>query len=180
MSSKDTSANQEPDAVRFHYLAEERHKLHDVKRKHDHIVVIMLENRTFDNLLGYLYEDDPDKVNGVAGKNLSNPIPEDAPERGGRTHISVCKGNEWNSPALTPGEEHPFTNTQMYNVFNPPENKDITNALECIAPYNVPGKRKKDTLQKGDGRNEVKKSNGNEQNLKKNTEIEKKKGRCRY
>ena len=42
----------------------------------DHIVVLMFENRSFDNLLGRLYE--PGEVpsfEGVTGKDLSNPIP---------------------------------------------------------------------------------------------------------
>jgi len=45
----------------------------------DYVVVLMMENRSFDNLLGYLYE--PDAVPrgatfaGVAGQTLSNPIP---------------------------------------------------------------------------------------------------------
>jgi phospholipase C len=43
----------------------------------DHIVVIMFENRSFDNLLGRLYE--PGEVAsfaGVAGLDLSNPVPD--------------------------------------------------------------------------------------------------------
>src|SRR4051794_20634083 len=48
----------------------------------DHLVVLMMENRSLDNMLGYLYE--PDAVprgqtfDGVAGKNLSNPGPDGA------------------------------------------------------------------------------------------------------
>ena len=45
--------------------------------KFDHVVVVMFENRSFDNLLGRLYE--PGEVasfEGVVGKDLSNPIPE--------------------------------------------------------------------------------------------------------
>ena len=43
----------------------------------DHVVVIMFENRSFDNLLGRLYE--PGEVaafEGVAGLDLSNPVPD--------------------------------------------------------------------------------------------------------
>src|SRR6478735_4761487 len=42
----------------------------------DHVVVVMFENRSFDNLLGRLYE--PGEVTsfeGVIGKDLSNPVP---------------------------------------------------------------------------------------------------------
>jgi phospholipase C len=49
----------------------------------DHIVVLMFENRSFDNLLGRLYE--PGEVaffEGVTGKGLSNPIPNWATDQG--------------------------------------------------------------------------------------------------
>ena len=42
----------------------------------DHVVVVLFENRSFDNLLGRLHE--PGEVaafEGVLGKELSNPIP---------------------------------------------------------------------------------------------------------
>jgi hypothetical protein len=42
----------------------------------DHVVVVMFENRSFDNLLGRLYE--PGEVKSfedVIGKDLSNPVP---------------------------------------------------------------------------------------------------------
>ena len=42
----------------------------------DHVVVIAFENRSFDNLLGRLYQ--PGEVasfEGVIGRDLSNPIP---------------------------------------------------------------------------------------------------------
>src|ERR1700722_17640510 len=49
----------------------------DRKKALDHVVVVMFENRSFDNLLGRLYE--PGEVKsfeGVTGKDLRNPIPE--------------------------------------------------------------------------------------------------------
>jgi phospholipase C len=45
--------------------------------KFDHVVSVMFENRTFDNLLGRLYQ--PGEVvsfEGVLGKELTNPIPD--------------------------------------------------------------------------------------------------------
>ena len=45
-------------------------------QKFDHVVSVMFENRTFDNLLGRLYQ--PGEVasfEGVLGKELTNPIP---------------------------------------------------------------------------------------------------------
>ena len=48
----------------------------DPRGAFDHVVVVMFENRSFDNLLGRLYQ--PGEVasfEGVLGKDLSNPIP---------------------------------------------------------------------------------------------------------
>ena len=40
----------------------------------DHIVVVLFENRSFDNVLGHLYGlGDGKNFEGVIGKNLSNP-----------------------------------------------------------------------------------------------------------
>ena len=51
----------------------------------EHVVVLMLENRSFDNVLGWLYDPQnnqppfnkqpPKNFEGVYGKNLSNPGP---------------------------------------------------------------------------------------------------------
>jgi phospholipase C len=42
----------------------------------DHIVVVLFENRSLDNMLGHLYGPGDGKTfDGVIGKNLSNPIP---------------------------------------------------------------------------------------------------------
>lgn len=48
----------------------------------DHVVVLMLENRSFDNILGYLYRDGVPAgktFEGVVGRELSNPDISDAP-----------------------------------------------------------------------------------------------------
>jgi phospholipase C len=43
----------------------------------DNIVVVLVENRSLDNVLGHLYgPDDGKNFDGVIGKDLSNPIPE--------------------------------------------------------------------------------------------------------
>jgi phospholipase C len=42
----------------------------------DHVVVVVFENRSLDNMLGRLYGPGDGKTfEGVLGKNLSNPIP---------------------------------------------------------------------------------------------------------
>ncbi len=41
----------------------------------DHVVVVLFENRSLDNVLGRLYGPNDGKTfDGVIGKNLSNPI----------------------------------------------------------------------------------------------------------
>ena len=43
----------------------------------DHMIVVLFENRSFDNVLGRLYGPEDDKTfEGVVGKDLTNPIPE--------------------------------------------------------------------------------------------------------
>jgi phospholipase C len=78
----------------------------------------MFESRSFDNLLGQLYE--PGEVasfEGVIGKNLSNPIPEWA---GGGPADTVPYGvaQHMNVPHLDPGEELPHVNTQLFGILN--------------------------------------------------------------
>ena len=48
----------------------------DRSRALDHIVVVLFENRSLDNVLGHLYgPEDGKNFDGVIGKDLSNPIP---------------------------------------------------------------------------------------------------------
>jgi phospholipase C len=43
----------------------------------DHVVLVLFENRSFDNLLGRLYAPgEVESFEGVLGKDLSNPVPE--------------------------------------------------------------------------------------------------------
>ena len=109
----------------------------DPAKKLDHIVVIMFENRSFDNVLGYLYK--PGEVpsfEGVYGKNLSNPIPSDAPgaERG---TVPVHPAENMDTPDPDPGEEHPHTNTQLFGTVNPPDNR-FKSIHDMQAPFNAP------------------------------------------
>jgi len=108
--------------------------------KFDHIVVLMLENRSFDNLLGYLYG--PGQVprgqrfEGVAGKNLSNPIPPGADEAD-RGIAPVAPGATMDNPNPDPGEEYPHVNTQLYGTILPDANR-AHDALAMAAPFNAP------------------------------------------
>lgn len=100
----------------------------------DHVVVLMLENRSFDNLLGYLYTKDevpPGKeFEGVDGKNLSNPIPKQY--QSGKTEVPVARNSptDYQQPYPDPGEDYPHVNTQIFNCIN----ADYSNN----PPYNLP------------------------------------------
>jgi hypothetical protein len=62
----------------------------------DHVVVLMLENRSFDNVLGYLYQDGvPAGKNfeGVVGKGLTNP------DANGNL-VSVSAGTDFGKPIM--------------------------------------------------------------------------------
>jgi phospholipase C len=77
----------------------------------DHVVVLMLENRSFDNILGYLYEDGVPSgktFDGVAGKGLSNPDINGTP-------IPVSNHAEVHQPYPDPGEEFHHVTMQLFN-----------------------------------------------------------------
>ena len=85
--------------------------------KIEHIVVLMLENRSFDNLLGWLYDpanDEPFNVvppdfDGLYGKDLSNRTPD-----GGVVHAG--KSYDPRSPQPNPGEPFEDVYSQTYDV----------------------------------------------------------------
>ncbi len=99
--------------------------------KIEHIVVLMLENHSFDSLLGYLYENDapkrfigdfdgPPRFDGVADKGeLSNPDPQGRPILVGKApsgQRDMC------NPFPDPGEEFsPHVNTQLFGQDPPPD-----------------------------------------------------------
>jgi phospholipase C len=107
----------------------------------DHVVVIMFENRSFDNLLGRLYQ--PGEVasfEGVTGLGLSNPVPEWAAGADpGTAQRLVPYGTamDMNSPSPDPGEEYQHVNTQLFGLIDPPSNRGMV-AQHIVAPYNAP------------------------------------------
>lgn len=110
----------------------------DVEHRMDHIVVVMFENRSFDNLLGYLYA--PGEVpsfEGVGGRTLTNPIPKYAPDAD-RSIVAVHPAKDLLAPDADPGEEYPHVNTQLYGTVDPGDNQfKLPEAMQ--APYNAPG-----------------------------------------
>jgi phospholipase C len=72
----------------------------------DHIVVVMMENRSFDNVLGFLYPDNPD-FRGV-NESMSNPDSNGNPRY-------VTKGTDATMPFPDPNEPYEYVYAQMYN-----------------------------------------------------------------
>ncbi len=77
----------------------------------DHLVVVMFENRSLDNVLGFLYE--PGEVprgqtfNGVAGKYLTNPVPSYINDGNIDVPLRMSAGTipDMSNPNPDPGEE---------------------------------------------------------------------------
>ena len=98
----------------------------------------MFENRSFDHLLGRLYEPgEVESFEGVIGKDLSNPIPEWAEHGADRGVVRYGVAKDMNTPYPDPGEEYPHINTQLYGRIDPPSNRGVP-AEQMIAPYNAP------------------------------------------
>jgi phospholipase C len=107
--------------------------------KIDHIVVLMMENRSFDAMLGWLY--DPanpppydraprgQSFEGLSGKNLANPIPPYAPEAE-RGSVPAGRATGINTPNPDPGEDYAHVNVQLFNRVIPPANR--------FPPFNHP------------------------------------------
>ncbi|HXT63505.1 MAG TPA: alkaline phosphatase family protein [Pyrinomonadaceae bacterium] len=77
----------------------------------EHVVVLMLENRPFDNLLGYLYQNGvpPGKqFAGVVGNNLSNPDVNGDP-------VPVSAGLDFHQPYPDPGEDFDHVTAQLFS-----------------------------------------------------------------
>lgn len=129
-----TVAALSPLASKIKLKASEKKK--DNLDKFDHVVVLMMENRSFDNMLGYLYEPGTEprrqKFEGVAGKDLSNPIPAYAADADKKS-VPVQKGYVMDNPNPDPGEEYPHVNTQLFGTVIPD-----TNRFEEIAKMKMP------------------------------------------
>jgi phospholipase C len=109
----------------------------DAKSGLDHVVVLMFENRSFDNMLGRLYN--PGEVaafEGVLGKNLQNSIPAWAEHGADRKFVPYGVATNMNTPDPDPGEEYPHINTQIYATLDPANR--FMPLSKMVAPYNAP------------------------------------------
>src|SRR5262245_66672448 len=85
----------------------------------DHVVVVLFENRSLDNMLGRLYGPGDGKTfEGVIGKELSNPIPDWAEHGAERKVVPYSVATDMESPNPDSGEERYRTNTQQFNVLD--------------------------------------------------------------
>ena len=109
----------------------------DKSQAMEHIVVVIFENRSLDNVLGRLYGPDDGKTfEGVIGKDLSNPIPDWAEHGAERREVPYGIATDMDSPNPDSGEEFYHTNTQLYNILNDHNRYQIGEGV--TAPWNAP------------------------------------------
>jgi phospholipase C len=103
----------------------------------DHVVVVLFENRSLDNVLGRLYGPGDGKTfDGVIGKDLSNPIPEWAEHGADRKMVPYGITTDMDSPNPDPGEEYFHTSTQLYNTMDDHNRFKIGEGV--TEPWNAP------------------------------------------
>ncbi len=105
----------------------------------DHLIVVMGENRSFDNLLGFLYDKETlptgQSFDGLAFDDYSNTAPDGTVIP---AHVYTGGTDEiMGSPSPDPGEEYPHVNTQLFNRIDPAGNAELS-VGEMTAPYNAP------------------------------------------
>jgi phospholipase C len=103
----------------------------------DHLVVLMFENRSFDNLLGYLYgPEERATFEGLSRGPHSNPTPPDVPGADlGPVETHRAKG--FSSPYPDSGEEYPHVNTQLFGSVDPTSNR-FADVDDMGSPFNTP------------------------------------------
>jgi phospholipase C len=102
-----------------------------------HVVVVLFENRSLDNMLGHLYGPDDGKTfEGVIGKQLSNPIPDWAEHGAERKTVPYTVATDMDAPNPDSGEEWYHTNTQLFGVLDEHNRFKIGEAV--TAPWNAP------------------------------------------
>ena len=107
----------------------------------DHVVVLMLENRSFDNLLGNLYkEGDPaikgKKFYGLDGKDINMPVPNYASDYHDHKFVKPHRAINFHQPYPDPGEVYNHVNTQLYNHI---DHKNFDKpACAMVSNFNIP------------------------------------------
>jgi phospholipase C len=108
----------------------------------DHIVVLMLENRSFDHMLGFLYTAQGNKspsgqpFEGLTGKE-SNP---DSTGKAVTVHqIEANTRNAYFMPGADPGEGYSATNKQLFGNTTAPVPPQATSNDRYPARLYLPG-----------------------------------------
>ncbi len=96
-----------------------------------HVVQLMLENRSFDQMLGYLYADNDNlsplghRFDGLTGQEWN-------PDNAGRPakvfKITQQTPNPYFMPGADPGEGFHNTNIQLFGTENPPDGAAANNS----------------------------------------------------
>lgn len=114
----------------------------------DHVVVLMGENRSFDNLLGWLYT--PDNLpGGAAFDGLAFGRHANTAPSGERVEVHTYTGptdDVMARPDPDPGEEYPHVNTQLFGTVDPPGNA-AAQVGDMVAPFNAPRQGAKPTME---------------------------------
>jgi hypothetical protein len=85
----------------------------------EHVVLVLFEDRSLDNLLGRLYGPGDGKTfEGVLGKGRSNPIAEWAEHGAERKTVPYTIATDMDAPNPDSGEEYFHTNTQLFNILD--------------------------------------------------------------
>jgi phospholipase C len=110
---------------------------HDRSHALDHVVLVLFENRSTDNLLGHLYGPEDGKTfEGVIGKGLSNPIPAWAEHGAERKTAPYTVATDMDAPNPDSGEEYFHTNTQLFDILE--ERNRFKVGEQVSAPWNAP------------------------------------------
>ncbi|MBS0320053.1 MAG: hypothetical protein JSR18_05895 [Proteobacteria bacterium] len=113
----------------------------------DHLVCVMFENRSLDNLLGYCYPAGAG-FNGLADQTYTNPVPSFITD--GHTTVAAAPSPgtdaDMQNPNPDPGEPYPHVNTQLFGSVNPPGNAYV-DAAQMLPPYNAPAAGTTPTMQ---------------------------------
>jgi phospholipase C len=103
----------------------------------DHVVVVLFENRSLDNILGHLYGPKDGKAfEGVIRKDLSNPIPQWAEHGADRKVVPYTVATDMDSPNPDSGEEWFHTNTQLFGTLD--EHNRFKMGEGVTDPWNAP------------------------------------------
>ena len=105
----------------------------------DHVVTIMFENRSFDNILGFLYEND-ELPQGVSFDGLNQGSYSNVGLDGEAVDAHVYIGGTdevMQHPQPDPGEAYPHVNTQLFGTIDPETNARLYEH-QLASPYNAP------------------------------------------